>query len=405
MKPCSSDGRLSTRPVNDLEAHSSGSIAIMKPTFPLTRALGGIVATLIVLIDSVGFAQPANDLFAKRQVISGSPVIVNTSNAGGTLEGGEPLHAGNRGGASIWFSWKAPSTGTATITTAGSTIDTILGVYSGNSISALTELASNDDEDYPSRILTSKVTFEITANQVCQIAVDGFSGAWGDVRLTVQMGVINPEAPLAPAWQFPDQNGVLVRSTDFAGKVVILDFWATWCGPCKAGMPDLVDLQNRYRGDGLCVIGADVSWSGDSMADVRGFMATWTPTINYRMVMSASPVENAYGGIGAIPTTFIIDRDNRIRQKYVGTQAGITLERQIVPLLFNNTQITYRRSGSQLTLSWPVTTVPFTLYSTTSLADPVWAAWPTAPTVSNGNNSVQVPLSGAPRFFRLLLNN
>ena len=117
-------------------------------------------------------AQPANDMFANRIVITGTNTAVTGSNVGATRETGEPYHAGVTGGASVWWSWTAPSVGTVTISTTGSTFDTVLGVYSGSSVSALTELAS-DDDDPDTGALTSKVVFDVTSNQTCQIAVDG----------------------------------------------------------------------------------------------------------------------------------------------------------------------------------------------------------------------------------------
>src|ERR1017187_1063088 len=102
---------------------------------------------LIGLGVSLSYAQPANDMFANRIVITGTSIVVTGSSVGATRETGEPYHAGNTGGASVWWSWTAPSVGTVTISTAGSSFDTVLGVYTGSSVSALMEVASNDDEN------------------------------------------------------------------------------------------------------------------------------------------------------------------------------------------------------------------------------------------------------------------
>ncbi len=345
-------------------------------------------------------AQPANDLFASRKVITGTNVTVTGSSFGATLETGEPYHAGISGGASVWWTWTAPTAGTVTISTSGSSFDTLLGVYSGASISTLTDVADNDDEDYEGGIYTSKVVFDVAANQTCQIAVDGYWGEEGNVRLQLQFGPPQPPPP-APAWVLPDPYGVTVHSTDFAGKVIILDFWATWCGPCKAEMPDFVVLQDKYGADGLVIIGADTGWSEDTATVVRSFLASWTPAINYPIVMANSAMMQAYGGISAIPTTFIIDRQNGLRKKYVGTQSQSTFERQIIPLLYGNTRLACQRSGNQMIFRWPTNALTFTLQSATNLAGPAWSAWPAAPTIIGGTNTVSVPVTGSPRYFRL----
>ena len=366
----------------------------MHTRLSLLRRFALPVTILVGLGASFSQGQPANDMFANRIVISGTNITVSGSNVGATKEPGEPYHAGDAGGASVWWSWTAPLSGFVTISTAGSSFDTLLGVYLGSSVSALSWVLDNDDEAYG--ISTSKVFFDVTAGQTYQIAVDGYGGASGSVSLQLQWQPF----PIAPAWALPDPYGNTVHSSSYAGKVVMLDFWATWCNPCKAEMPDLVALQDKYRADGLVIVGADVSWSGDITQTVRDFLATWTPAINYQIVMSTSGTEAAYGGMDYIPTTFIIDRQNIIRKKYVGTQSGSTLEKQIIPLLYCSTCLACQRSGSQMTLCWPTNAQTFTLESSLTPSGS-WSTWPTGPTVINGTNTVQVPTTNSACYFRL----
>ncbi|MEP7156716.1 MAG: hypothetical protein ABI905_13135, partial [Betaproteobacteria bacterium] len=129
--------------------------------------------------------QPGNDLFARRLALSGSSITVTDNNtaAYGT-DGGEPLHAGVTGGKSLWWSWTAPISGTANINTAGSDFNTLLGVYTGTAVNALTPVASNDDV-VPGTNLTSAVSFMATAGSTYQIAVDGNNGATGNITLNI----------------------------------------------------------------------------------------------------------------------------------------------------------------------------------------------------------------------------
>ena len=135
-------------------------------------------------------AAPANDNFANATLITGASGSTSGSTAGATKEPGEPNHAGNAGGASVWFHWVAPANGTVTFNTAGSTFDTLLGVYIGTSVSALSLVASNDDVSYPADT-TSTVTFAAVSGTEYRIAVDGYNGVSGNYILTWLYPVVN----------------------------------------------------------------------------------------------------------------------------------------------------------------------------------------------------------------------
>jgi peptidoglycan/xylan/chitin deacetylase (PgdA/CDA1 family) len=138
----------------------------------------------------------ANDAFANRLGLSGSSVTATGSNVGATKETGEPRHAGNAGGKSVWWTWTAPSSGNVTIDTAGSTFDTLLGVYTGTRVSALTAVKNGSNDDSPAGgTYTSRVTVAVTMGTPYQIAVDGYGGASGNVTLHLAMAAPAPQAP------------------------------------------------------------------------------------------------------------------------------------------------------------------------------------------------------------------
>jgi len=128
-------------------------------------------------------APPANDNFAAAQVISGCSGSVNGTNVGATREAGEPIHSpdGNQSNRSVWYQWQAPGSGNATISTAGSGFDTVLGVYTGSSVGALTTIGRADDNSDTDK--TSTVTFNAVAGTTYRIAVDGYNnnGSGGDI--------------------------------------------------------------------------------------------------------------------------------------------------------------------------------------------------------------------------------
>jgi thiol-disulfide isomerase/thioredoxin len=110
--------------------------------------------------------------------------------------------------------------------------------------------------------------------------------------------------------------------------VVIVDFWATWCGPCRMEIPDFVKLQEKYRDKGLAILGLTVS-SGEK--EVRSFAAK--QGINYPVLLDADGLTDRYGGVAGIPTTFVLDRQGRIVKKFIGAMPPETFEEAIQPLL------------------------------------------------------------------------
>ncbi len=138
----------------------------------------------------------SNDQFANAQFLSGALAVAAGGNVGATLEDGEPDHAGMPGGHSVWYRWTAPSNGTWTVDLSGSRFDTLLGIYTGGSVSSLIPIAWDDDSGAG---VTSKATFIASSGATYRIAVDGYGGATGDVALRI----------------FPAQPGQMIYGTDF----------------------------------------------------------------------------------------------------------------------------------------------------------------------------------------------
>ena len=124
-------------------------------------------------------------------------------------------------------------------------------------------------------------------------------------------------------------DGEEVSLSDFEGKVVLLDFWATWCPPCRRGVPDLVEIQKKYK-DELVIIGISLD-NQSTVADIEPFIEEYG--INYPVVLGNQQVVNDYGNIQAIPTSFIIDQSGNIKQTHVGLVPKSTLVSDIEDLL------------------------------------------------------------------------
>jgi len=118
----------------------------------------------------------------------------------------------------------------------------------------------------------------------------------------------------APAWKLKDLDGHEVSSDQFKGKVVVLDFWATWCGPCVEEIPGYIALQKKYAAAGLVVVGVSMDRAGP----VRVKQFVQANGMNYPIVMGEDATVEAFGNFSAIPTTFLISREGRILNQKTG---------------------------------------------------------------------------------------
>lgn len=135
----------------------------------------------------------------------------------------------------------------------------------------------------------------------------------------------------APEFALKDADGKVVKLSDYKGKVVLLNFWATWCGPCKIEIPWFVEFEQNYRDKGFAVLG--VAMDEEGWAAVKPFVASHK--VNYRMVIGDDMTAQKYGGVDSLPTSFLIDREGRTAAVHVGLVSKKDYVNDITQLLGN----------------------------------------------------------------------
>lgn len=136
----------------------------------------------------------------------------------------------------------------------------------------------------------------------------------------------------APDFMLESLDGQSMRLSDLRGKAVLLNFWATWCAPCKIEMPWFVELQNQYGSQGLQIVG--VAMDDSSKDDIAKFAKDMG--VNYPVLLGKEAVGEAYGGIPALPESFFIGRDGKVVDKIIGLKGKAEIEDSIQKAL--NTQ-------------------------------------------------------------------
>jgi peroxiredoxin len=149
------------------------------------------------------------------------------------------------------------------------------------------------------------------------------TGAGSPQRLT--------QSTIAPDFSLDTLDGKTMRLSDLRGKAVLLNFWATWCGPCKIEMPWFVDLQNQYGSQGLQIVG--VAMDDGSKEDIAKFAKDMG--VNYPILIGKESVGDQYGGVPALPESFLITRDGKIVDKIIGLRGKSEIEDSIKKALEN----------------------------------------------------------------------
>jgi len=139
----------------------------------------------------------------------------------------------------------------------------------------------------------------------------------------------NSQANIAPPFELKTLDGRTLKLSDFRGRVVVLNFWATWCAPCRVETPWLVESYRQYQQRGLEIVG--ISMDDGGTHPVEKFVQEMN--VNYPVLMGSNSVSDSYGGLRFLPQTFFIDRDGRIERHTMGLTSRSDLEDDIKRLL------------------------------------------------------------------------
>jgi peroxiredoxin len=145
----------------------------------------------------------------------------------------------------------------------------------------------------------------------------------------------------APEFALKDADGKTVHLADYKGKVVLLDFWATWCAPCKIEIPWFMEFEQQLKDRGFAVVG--VSMDEDGWGVVKPYLQEMK--INYRILLGNEQVGSIYGGVDSLPTTFLIDRQGKIASVHIGLDRGKEDFRNDIVRLLDAPRADFRNSA------------------------------------------------------------
>ncbi len=149
------------------------------------------------------------------------------------------------------------------------------------------------------------------ATLAAAIAFTACSSSNSSVRAAVKP---ESERKKAPDFALKDADGKPVKLSDYRGKVVLLNFWATWCGPCKIEIPWFMEFEQTYKDKGFAVLG--VAMDEEGWEAVKPYITS--RKVNYRVLLGDEVVGNLYGGIESLPTTFLVDRTGKVASVHIG---------------------------------------------------------------------------------------
>lgn len=360
---------------------------------------------------SIGmYAQPVNDDFADRITLTGGAVLLNADakNAGVELE--EPASMIENGMGSLWWDWTATDSGRYTISTAGSDLDTVLGVYTGETLESLNLVAFNDDEDLIGGVFTSRLTFFAIAGTRYSFAVAALIGSiTPGEEAPFQLSIAPSATESLEPWSLKTiDDDLLFDSEALPGNLIIIDFWATWCVPCRAEIPIFNELQGTYGDRGLTVLGVSVDTVG--VSEILAF-ASQLP-VEFPIALSSASLEELLGGVASIPTAFIIDAENNLITRHVGfkdrdfwfNEVESLIAPQSIAVPSPELQIRVFGEPTHIELSW---VSEFSNWALQATSNPGigWTTIDVEMGSESENQSVQVDTEGKLfQFFRIVQN-
>ena len=178
------------------------------------------------------------------------------------------------------------------------------------------------------RIICAAVVAACTGLSAFDGRLYGAAPVTGDPFGALGVTRIRAEAPPAP-FDLKALDGATLGSQQLAGKVVLLNFWATWCAPCRAEMPDLVKWQKQYQSSGLQIIGITLPPYGRKSVQ----QAARQLEVNYPILFGTRELVDKYRVDGVLPTSFVIDKEGKIRGRIAGILSHEELDRKVIPLL------------------------------------------------------------------------
>jgi thiol-disulfide isomerase/thioredoxin len=146
----------------------------------------------------------------------------------------------------------------------------------------------------------------------------------------IQIPVPAIRGTVAPMFELPDVNGKIVRLADFKGKIVLVNFWATWCGPCLTEIPWFLEFKERYGSQGFDVIAVNI-FDEDKTAVMPFIVKNNMRSLN--VVIASEELDEQFGGFSGLPYTFLVDREGKFFSKHIGLVAKEDVEDEIVQLL------------------------------------------------------------------------